>query len=88
VEIVADSAVTSASSNALLLSLTPTLEQQSIWNDIDILLLRSLRMFSFINPLDVASHLSFVFHLVTLQVSRGPLTLRASTHGSVRPISG
>lgn len=98
-EILADTAVALASSNALLfsrkvigrlcrliektcLSPTPTLEQQSIWNDIAILL-RYLLMLSFNNSLDVASHLPFLFHIVTLLVSTGPLTLRASTHGLV-----
>jgi neurofibromin 1 len=40
-------------------------------------------MLSFNNSLDVASHLPFLFHIVTLLVSTGPLTLRASTHGLV-----
>ena len=31
----------------------------------------------------VASHLPFLFHIVTLLVSTGPLSLRASTHGLV-----
>jgi neurofibromin 1 len=98
-EILADTAVALASSNALLfsrkvigrlcrliektcLSPTPTLEQHLIWDDIAILL-RYLLMLSFNNSLDVASHLPFLFHIVTLLVSTGPLTLRASTHGLV-----
>ena len=98
-EILADTAVALASSNTLLfsrkvigrlcrliektcLSPTQTLEQHLIWDDIAILL-RYLLMLSFNNSLDVASHLPFLFHLVTLLVSTGPLTLRASTHGLV-----
>ena len=98
-EILADTAVALASSNPLLfsrkvigrlcrliektcLSPTPTLEQHLIWDDIAILL-RYLLMLSFNNSLDVASHLPFLFHIVTLLVSTGPLTLRASTHGLV-----
>ena len=52
------------------LSPTPTLEQQSIWNDIDILL-RYLLMLSFDNSLDVASPLLFLFlfHIVSLLVN-------------------
>ena len=78
----ADTAVALASSNALLfsrkvigrlcrliektcLSPTPTLEQHLIWDDIAILL-RYLLMLSFNNSLDVASHLPFLFHIVTL----------------------
>ena len=64
------------------MSPTPTLEQHLMWNDIAILL-RYLLMLSFNNSLDVASHLSFLFHIVSLLVSTGPLTLRASTHGLV-----
>ncbi|CAF4832395.1 unnamed protein product, partial [Rotaria sp. Silwood2] len=91
-EILADTAVALASSNALLfsrkvigrlcrliektcLSPTPTLEQHLIWDDIAILL-RYLLMLSFNNSLDVASHLPFLFHIVTLLVSTGPLTFR------------
>lgn len=98
-EILADTAVALASSNTLLfsrkvigrlcrliektcLSPTATLEQHSIWDDIAILL-RYLLMLSFNNSLDVASHLPFLFHIVSLLVSTGPLTLRASTHGLV-----
>lgn len=33
--------------------------------------------------LSVASHLPFLFHIVTLLVCTGPLSLRASTHGLV-----
>lgn len=40
-------------------------------------------MLSFNNSLDVVSHLPFLFHIVTLLVSTGPLMLRASVHGLV-----
>ena len=40
-------------------------------------------MLSFNNSLDVVSHLAFLFHIVTLLVSTGPLMLRASVHGLV-----
>ncbi|KAK2156732.1 hypothetical protein LSH36_206g01021 [Paralvinella palmiformis] len=98
-EIMADTAVALASANVQLVSRkvigrlcrlidrtcmspTPTLEQHLMWDDIAILL-RYLLMLSFNNSLDVASHLPFLFHIVTLLVSTGPLSLRASTHGLV-----
>ena len=34
-------------------------------------------------PFSVATHLPFLFHIVTLLVSTGPLSLRSSTHGLV-----
>ena len=37
----------------------------------------------FLYRFPVASHLPFLFHIVTLLVSTGPLSLRASTHGLV-----
>ena len=40
-------------------------------------------MLSFNNSLDVAAHLPYLFHVVTLLVATGPLSLRASTHGLV-----
>jgi len=40
-------------------------------------------MLSFNNNLDVASHLPYLFHLVTLLLSTGPVALRASIHGLV-----
>ncbi|XP_035826286.1 neurofibromin, partial [Aplysia californica] len=61
---------------------TSTLEHHLMWDDIAILA-RYLLMLSFNNSLDVASHLPFLFHIVTLLVSTGPLSLRASTHGLV-----
>ncbi|CAL1527010.1 unnamed protein product, partial [Lymnaea stagnalis] len=98
-EIMADTAVALTSANVLLVSRkvigrlcrlidktctspTFTLEQHLMWDDIAILA-RYLLMLSFNNSLDVASHLPFLFHIVTLLVSTGPLSLRASTHGLV-----
>ena len=40
-------------------------------------------MLSFNNNLDVATHLPYLFHLVSLLLSTGPLSLRASVHGLV-----
>ncbi|KAJ8312996.1 hypothetical protein KUTeg_010369 [Tegillarca granosa] len=98
-EIMADTAVALTSANVPLVSRkvigrlcrlidktctspTPTLEQHLMWDDIAILA-RYLLMLSFNNSLDVASHLPFLFHIVTLLVCTGPLSLRASTHGLV-----
>ena len=61
---------------------TQTLEQHLMWDDIAILL-RYLLMLSFNNSLDVATHLPLLFHVVTLLVCTGPLSLQASTHGLV-----
>ncbi len=98
-EIMADTAVALASANVQLVSRkvigrlcrfiektcttpTPTLEQHLMWDDIAILA-RYLLMLSFNDSLDVATHLPFLFHIVTLLVATGPLSLRASTHGLV-----
>ncbi|XP_071038330.1 neurofibromin isoform X2 [Parasteatoda tepidariorum] len=98
-EIMADTAVALASSNVQLVALkvisrlcrviektctspTPTLEQHLMWDDIAILA-RYLLMLSFNNSLDVASHLPYLFHIVTLLVHCGPVSLRASIHGLV-----
>ncbi|XP_074643053.1 neurofibromin-like [Tubulanus polymorphus] len=98
-EIMADTAVALASANVQLVSRkvigrlcrliektcmspTPTLEQHLMWDDIAILA-RYLLMLSFNNSLDVASHLPLLFHIVTLLIATGPLSLRASTHGLV-----
>uniref|UniRef100_A0ABM5EN50 Neurofibromin isoform X1 n=1 Tax=Pogona vitticeps TaxID=103695 RepID=A0ABM5EN50_9SAUR len=98
-EVMADTAVALASGNVKLvsskvigrmckiidktcLSPTPTLEQHLMWDDIAILA-RYMLMLSFNNSLDVAAHLPYLFHVVTLLVATGPLTLRASTHGLV-----
>ncbi|XP_050410069.1 neurofibromin isoform X2 [Patella vulgata] len=98
-EIMADTAVALTSANVQLVSRkvigrlcrlidktctspTLTLEQHLMWDDIAILA-RYLLMLSFNNSLDVASHLPFLFHIVTLLVSTGPLSLRASHHGLV-----
>lgn len=64
------------------LSPTATLEQHLMWDDIAILA-RYMLMLSFNNSLDVAAHLPYLFHVVTLLVATGPLSLRASTHGLV-----
>ncbi|XP_077511291.1 neurofibromin 1 isoform X3 [Amblyomma americanum] len=98
-EIMADTAVALASSNVQLVAMkvisrlcrviektctspTPTLEQHLMWDDIAILA-RYLLMLSFNNSLDVASHLPYLFHIVTLLVHTGPISLRASIHGLV-----
>lgn len=98
-DIMADTAVALASANVPLVSRkvisrilkmiektcnspTPTLEQHLMWNDIAILA-RYLLMLSFNNSLDVASHLPFLFHIITLLVGLGPVSLKASTHGLV-----
>ena len=98
-EILANTTVALASSNGSLVSRkvigrlcrliektctspAQTLEQHFMWNDIAILL-RYLLMLSFNNSLDVVNHLSYLFHIVSLLVGTGPLTLRASVHGLV-----
>lgn len=99
VEIMADTAVALASANVKLVSkkiitrmcrvidktcTNPTqyLEQHVMWDDIAILG-RYLLMLSFNNCLDVATHLPHLFHIVTLLVCSGSLSMRASTHGLV-----
>ena len=57
------------------LSPTASLEQQSMWPDIAILL-RYLLMLSFNNSLDVVNHLPYLWHIVTLLLCTGPLMLR------------
>lgn len=64
------------------MSPTSHLENHLMWEDIAILL-RFLLMLSFNNSLDVASHLPFLFHCVTMLMHTGPLPLKASTHGLV-----
>ncbi|RWS09353.1 neurofibromin-like protein, partial [Dinothrombium tinctorium] len=98
-EIMADTAVALASSNVQLVAMkvisrlcrviektctspTATLEQHLMWDDIAILA-RYLLMLSFNNCLDVANHLPYLFHIVTLLVHTGPVSLRASIHGLV-----
>ncbi|RWS29482.1 neurofibromin-like protein, partial [Leptotrombidium deliense] len=98
-EIMADTAVALASSNVQLVALkvisrlcrviektctspTATLEQHLMWDDIAILA-RYLLMLSFNNCLDVVNHLPYLFHIVTLLVHTGPVSLRASIHGLV-----
>lgn len=53
-----------------------------MWDDIATLS-RYLLMLSFNNCLDVANHLPYLFHIVTLLVHIGPISLRASIHGLV-----
>uniref|UniRef100_H2ZAB5 Neurofibromin n=1 Tax=Ciona savignyi TaxID=51511 RepID=H2ZAB5_CIOSA len=62
---------------------TPTLEKHKDWEEIAILARLYLLMLSFNNNLDVAAHLPYLFHLVSLLLSTGPLSLRASIHGLV-----
>lgn len=98
-EIMADTAVALASANVVLVankvifrlctvfdktcnSPTSTLEQHLMWDDIAILA-RYLLMLSFNNCLDVTHHLPYLFHTVTLLVSTGQVSMRASTHGLV-----
>uniref|UniRef100_A0A1I8HU95 Ras-GAP domain-containing protein n=1 Tax=Macrostomum lignano TaxID=282301 RepID=A0A1I8HU95_9PLAT len=98
-EVMADTAVALAASNVQLVSKkvitrlcriiaetctspTSTLEAHNMWNDIAILL-RFLLMLSFNNSLNVAAHLPLLFHIVTLLVCTGPVSLRASIHGLV-----
>lgn len=61
---------------------TPLLEQHMMWEDIAVLA-RYLLMLSFNNCLDVARHLPYLFHSVTVLVCSGSLSMRASTHGLV-----
>lgn len=99
VEIMADTAVALASANVQLVakkvigrlcrvvdktcqSPTQLLEQHMMWDDIAILA-RYLLMLSFNNCLDVAKHLPYLFHTVTILVCSGSLSMRASTHGLV-----
>ncbi|XP_075265585.1 neurofibromin-like, partial [Convolutriloba macropyga] len=96
-EIMADTAVALASSNVKLVSkkiisrLCKTiektcespvfpLESHVLWEEMAVLQ-RYLLMLSFNNSLDVANHLPYIFHVVTMLVSTGPKYLRASTHG-------
>ncbi|XP_050358342.1 neurofibromin-like isoform X3 [Nymphalis io] len=64
------------------LSARPMLEQHMMWVDIAILA-RYLMMLSFNNCLDVASHLPYLFHMVTFLVCSGTVSMRASMHGLV-----
>lgn len=98
-EVMADTTVTLASANVPLVSkkilerfhtvtartnVSPTkiLERHLMWDDIAILA-RYLLMLSFNDSLDVSTHLPDIFHIVTLLVSTGPVSLRASIHGLV-----
>ncbi|CAG0893417.1 unnamed protein product, partial [Cyprideis torosa] len=98
-EIMADTTVALAASNVRLVarkvisrlckvlertcvSPTTTLEQHLMWDDIAILA-RYILMLSFNNCLDVANNLPFLFHIVTILVGTGSVSLRASIHGLV-----
>lgn len=98
-EIMADTTVALASGNVRLVAAkvigrlcrvlertcaapTASLEQHLLWSDIAILL-RFLLMLSFNNCLDVALHLPYLLHIVTMLSHTGPATLRASVHGLV-----
>ncbi|KAG8122695.1 hypothetical protein E2320_018199 [Naja naja] len=60
------------------LSPTATLEQHLMWDDIAILA-RYMLMLSFNNSLDVAAHLPYLFHVVTLKVkSAAVIAFRSS----------
>lgn len=61
---------------------TPTLDKHKHWDEIAILA-RCLLMLSFNNNLDVAHHLPHLLHLVSLLLSTGTTSLRASVHGLV-----
>jgi len=96
-EVMADTAVALASVNVPLVSskiirrlntilgrtcMSPTvnLERHLMWDDIAILA-RYFLMLSFNNCLDVANHLPEIFHIITLLVATGPISLKASIHG-------
>eukprot|EP00794_Sanderia_malayensis_P014143 gene14143-15620_t len=98
-EVMADTAVALATANVSLVSSkiigrlqtvlgrtnmspTPNLERHLMWDDIAILS-RYLLMLSFNNCLNVASHLPDIFHVITLLVSTGPVSMKASIHGLV-----
>jgi len=61
---------------------TPTLDKHKHWDEIAVLA-RCLLMLSFNNNLDVASHLPDLLHLVSILLSTGSISLRASIHGLV-----
>ncbi|XP_018650060.1 putative neurofibromin [Schistosoma mansoni] len=61
---------------------TTLLEQHPLWPE-TAPLLRYLLMLSFNNCLDICTHLPRLFHIATLLVCTGPLSLRASVHGFV-----
>uniref|UniRef100_A0A7M5VE60 Ras-GAP domain-containing protein n=3 Tax=Clytia hemisphaerica TaxID=252671 RepID=A0A7M5VE60_9CNID len=98
-EVLADTSVTLASANVAhvskkildkfhtvidrtRISHVESLERHLMWDDIAILA-RYLLMLSFNDSLDVLQHLPDIFHIVTLLVSSGPVSLRASIHGLV-----
>ncbi|TNN17943.1 Neurofibromin [Schistosoma japonicum] len=98
-EIMADTSVALAAANKQLVSKkvlsklcrfiektcsapTTLLEQHPLWPE-TAPLLRYLLMLSFNNCLDICTHLPRLFHIATLLVCTGPLSLRASVHGFV-----
>ncbi|KAL3318538.1 hypothetical protein Ciccas_002793 [Cichlidogyrus casuarinus] len=98
-EIMADTSVALASANVELVSKktvakvlkliektcsapVPLLEAHSLWPELAPLL-RFLFMLSFNNCLDIETHFPKLFHIATLLVCTGPLSLRASMHGFV-----
>ncbi|GAA55963.1 neurofibromin 1, partial [Clonorchis sinensis] len=98
-EIMADTSVALAAANVQLVSKkvlsklcrfiektcsapTTLLEHHPLWPEIAPML-RYLLMLSFNNCIDIRSHLPRLFHIATLLVCTGPLSLRASMHGFV-----
>ncbi|KAF8570772.1 hypothetical protein P879_02348 [Paragonimus westermani] len=98
-EIMADTSVALAAANVQLVSKkvlsklcrliektcsapTTLLEQHQFWPEIAPML-RYLLMLSFNNCLDIRTHLPRLFHIATLLVCTGPISLRASMHGFV-----
>uniref|UniRef100_A0A672P9P1 Neurofibromin 1 n=1 Tax=Sinocyclocheilus grahami TaxID=75366 RepID=A0A672P9P1_SINGR len=79
-EVMADTAVALASGNVKLVSSKVIRLYKNIKS---FFYARYMLMLSFNNSLDVAAHLPYLFHVVTLLVATGPLSLRASTHGLV-----
>ncbi|THD27494.1 Neurofibromin [Fasciola hepatica] len=98
-EIMADTSVALAAANVQLVSKkvlsklcrfiektcsapTTLVEHHPLWPEIAPML-RYLLMLSFNNCLDIRTHLPRLFHIATLLVCTGPLSLRASMHGFV-----
>ncbi|CAL8098834.1 unnamed protein product [Calicophoron daubneyi] len=98
-EIMADTSVALAAANVQLVSKkvlsklcrfiektcsspTTLLEHHVLWSEIAPML-RYLLMLSFNNCLEIRTHLPRLFHLATLLVCTGPMSLRASMHGIV-----
>uniref|UniRef100_A0A672PGP8 Neurofibromin 1 n=1 Tax=Sinocyclocheilus grahami TaxID=75366 RepID=A0A672PGP8_SINGR len=81
-EVMADTAVALASGNVKLVSSKVSTYWSPYYRNL-FFYARYMLMLSFNNSLDVAAHLPYLFHVVTLLVATGPLSLRASTHGLV-----